>query len=553
MEQVIEKRNCTNCSKEFEITDSDESFYKKISVPFPTFCPECRDQRRQAQLNQINLFKRKCDGTNKEIISHFPENVPYKVYSQEYWYSDAYNGVEYGVEYDFNKTFFEQFEALRSRVPQAALFTNYLQDENSEYTNTAGKNRNCYMLFDSDENWDCMYSYGMNKSRSNMDCYRVQNVELCYEAIDCKDCYNCYYTCKSDNCTDSVFLNNCIGCKNCIYCSNLKNKEYHIFNEPVSKERYEEIKSSLGSYKNLIEKLEEFKKFRLHYPQKFMRGQQNENATGDYLVNCKNVFECYDCMNSWDTKYCNQTFMKAKDFMDCQECGDSELMYECVSDAYNCFNMRFCVQCMNQTSDLDYCHYCFSSNNLFGCCGLKKKTYCILNKQYSEEEYKKLVPRIIEHMKTTGEWGELFPISISTFPYNISVAQERFPLTKDEALGKGYGWHEKDEKEHQPQTCEIPDDIKKAEDSITEELLACSECEKNYKIMSYELKLLRQMNLPLPRKCFSCRHYARRNSRNKRVLNDRKCDKCGVDVKTTYSPEQPETIYCEKCYQDSLE
>jgi len=30
--------------------------------------------------------------------------------------------------------------------------------------------------------------------------------------------------------------------------------------------------------------------------------------------------------------------------------------------------------------------------------------YCILNKQYSKEEYEELVPKIIEHMQKTGEW-----------------------------------------------------------------------------------------------------------------------------------------------------
>jgi hypothetical protein len=40
-----------------------------------------------------------------------------------------------------------------------------------------------------------------------------------------------------------------------------------------------------------------------------------------------------------------------------------------------------------------------NSSNLFGCIGLRGKEYCILNKQYTKEEYEALVPKIIEKMK----------------------------------------------------------------------------------------------------------------------------------------------------------
>jgi hypothetical protein len=83
-------------------------------------------------------------------------------------------------------------------------------------------------------------------------------------------------------------------------------------------------------------------------------------------------------------------------------------------------------------------------SNLFLCVGLRNKSYCILNKQYTKEEYEELVPRIIEKMMTTPlrqgfegqmEWGEFFPTSLSPFGYNETVAQEYFPMMREEALG----------------------------------------------------------------------------------------------------------------------
>ena len=81
-----------------------------------------------------------------------------------------------------------------------------------------------------------------------------------------------------------------------------------------------------------------------------------------------------------------------------------------------------------------YSFHCRNSSNLFACVSLRNKEYCILNKQYTKAEYETLVPKIIEHMKKTGEWGEFFPASISPFGYNETVAQEYFPLTREEAL-----------------------------------------------------------------------------------------------------------------------
>jgi hypothetical protein len=57
-----------------------------------------------------------------------------------------------------------------------------------------------------------------------------------------------------------------------------------------------------------------------------------------------------------------------------------------------------------------------------------------LNKQYTKEEYNILVPKIIEHMISTGERGEFFPPKYAPFGYNESLANEYFPLRQTEAL-----------------------------------------------------------------------------------------------------------------------
>ena len=38
------------------------------------------------------------------------------------------------------------------------------------------------------------------------------------------------------------------------------------------------------------------------------------------------------------------------------------------------------------------------------------------------------------------KYGEFFPIEFSPFGYNNSLAVQHFPLTKEEAIEKNYGW-----------------------------------------------------------------------------------------------------------------
>ena len=232
------EKACKNCKKTFEITDQDRNFYNKMQVPDPSLCPNCRQQRRLAFTNQINLSKRKCDATGENIISAYRPDSSCKVYSQTYWWSDSWDATKYGRDFDFSKPFFEQWHELAKEVPRPALHTQFQFDENSAYTNCAGFNKNCYMIFDSDYSWDCYYGLGINKSKNCIDNYRIKECELCYECIDCVKCYRLYFSQDSENCSDSAFLKNCISVRNSFMCSNLKNKEYHVYNKPVRKEEY---------------------------------------------------------------------------------------------------------------------------------------------------------------------------------------------------------------------------------------------------------------------------------------------------------------------------
>lgn len=554
---------CAQCSATYEVLDDDLKMLdqlspiiggKKIPLPPPTQCPECRSRRRMAHVNQLNLYERKCDLTGVSVISNIRPDSDYKAYAQVDWYSDKWDALDYGQDFDFSRTFFEQWQELLRQVPRPNVLTGYEFDENCTYTNHAGKNKDCYMIFDSDENRDCYLSYSINQCTNCVGCFRARKSELCYECIDSVKCYGSAYLQDCDNCADSMFLINCTGCKNCLMCSNLKNKEYHVENKPVSKEEFKQYRKMLGSHSTVESAHARFDALKIEFPQKYMHGVHNEDVLGDYLVNCKNAYMCFDSEDLWDCRYVTQGFMPLKNCMDVHECGEGEVLYECSVTGYGISRAAFCNHALAQMNDLLYCSLCFHSKDCFGCVGLQRKQYCIFNKQYSKEQYEELVPKIIEHMRGTNEWGEYFPIEISTYGYNETLAQDYYPLTRQEVEANGWNWLDSMEKStaSDGQQVDIPDSIDDVTNDICSQILTCKEGGKQYKVISQELAFYRQLHLPIPRISFFQRYKNHLAMRNPRIFKDRKCDKCAIDIRTTYDESRPEKIYCEPCYQESL-
>ena len=127
-----EKRQCQNCKTDFVIEPEDFKFYEKIKVPPPTFCPQCRFQRRLMFFNQKSLYKRKCDLCGRDIISTHSSDKPFTVYCPPCWWSDKWNGDEYASEYDSSRPFLEQVKDLAKKTPHLALNVDYATNINCD-------------------------------------------------------------------------------------------------------------------------------------------------------------------------------------------------------------------------------------------------------------------------------------------------------------------------------------------------------------------------------------------------------------------------------------
>ncbi|MEK9159939.1 MAG: hypothetical protein AAB383_04380 [Patescibacteria group bacterium] len=537
---------CKQCNRPYEITSEDEGFYKKFSARDLGRCFECSQKNHLALRNARCLYHRKCDATSEDTISMYSPDKPYKVYKSDHWYSDAWDAMDYGQDFDFSRSFFGQLKELQLKVPRLALSN--INAMNSDYCNSSYGNKNCYLIFGGDNNEDCMFGTLCMKNTRSLDLDFSNFNELSYMLADCFQCYNTQFAIDSKSCTDSAFLSDCTSCSDCILCSNLVNKSYCILNKQYSKEEYFLKKAELlnGTYSQQKQLFDSFKALLGERIVKYAHTVSCQNCSGDYIKNSKNCTMCFNVTDSEDLR--NIVFAnKSKDCFNSSMLGDnSELAYETVS-AYRAYNVQFSFFVID-SSNIEYCDVAINSKDLFGCVGMRNKQYCIFNKQYSKEDFEYLRTKIIEHMKKTGEWGEFFPKTFSCFAYNETTANVYQPMTKERALAEGYTWKDEDHKKVHIPSSPLPDKIEDVSDSILKEILLCEGCQKNYRIISQELQFYRAQRLPIPHLCSECRQGVRKDLLNPRQLWQRPCDSCGSSMQTTYSPKRPEKVYCEACY-----
>jgi len=591
-----EAKTCQNCKQNFTIEPDDFAFYEKIHVPPPTFCPECRMQRRLIWRNERTLYKRKCDapGHSEDIISMYSPEQTFPIYDHAYWYGDGWDSGSYGRDYDFSKPFFPQFKELLHAVPHVTLFDS--KSVNSNYCNIVVEQKNCYLVSAGWGNEDSLYSNRIAYCKDTVDSYVCHKTEFGYENVYCKESNRLIFSLRSEGCVDSYFLYDCRNCSDCIGCANLRNKKYCIFNQQYTKEEYQKKASemNLGSYRSLLELSAKFEKIRLNAVSRFASLYNTQNVIGDNIEDSRNCYYCFDLDgDAENSKYCHWS---TRGLRDCYDSGpgaggNSELLYEGIS--IGVVNSRCKLGVIVWYShDMEYCYNCQDSHDLFGCVGMRKKEYCVFNKQYSKEEYEKLVSKIKKQMDNVPyvdsrgriyKYGEFFPPDISPFTYNETVAQDYMPLTKDGALKGGYKWREMESRGHKPtiSSADLPDTIQDVPDSITKETIGCAhegkcndQCTVAFRIISEELAFYRRMNLPLPHLCPNCRHYQRLAERNPLKLWHRKCQYAGTgsengmykntvqhqhgdghcpnEFETSYAPDRKEIVYCENCYNSEV-
>src|SRR3989344_1335581 len=434
----METRNCQNCKKDFTVEPDDFSFYEKMDVSVPENCPQCRQQLRIIYRNFKTLYKRPSSKSGKIIVSMYNPNVSFPVYDISERRGADWEGMEYAKEIDWDKPFFDQLSELFNTVPHMCMINTNC--DNCEYSNMAKDSKNCHLVFGCVDNEDCDYGHVVWNSKDSIDNLYVFKCESCYECIDCLGSTKLSYSQECESCVDSIGLFDCRNCLNCIGCVGQINKSYYIFNQPVTKPEYREflLKHPINDKSTIDYILKEREELRKKIPQRSFFGSRNNDVSGNHVYNAHDVHYSFDIKSGEHSKFCF-TIRKA---IDTYDSSFSTELSECYQILNSAGNRMMGSHIVIDSHDVYYSDHCYSSDHLFGCFGLRKKSYCIFNKQYSKEEYEKLLPQLIEHMKKYNEWGFFFPKELSPFAYNESIVNEYMPLTKEQALAQGFKWRD---------------------------------------------------------------------------------------------------------------
>ncbi len=532
----------------FERMKFDFAGYSAV-IPQPLYCPSCRHQNRFSFRNEQRLYHRISAASGKKILSlYHPEPLvgePFQVMLEEEWRAQV-DPYAYGRDIDFARPFFEQYAELQRAVPRMSIVN--LQNENSPYTSHTGYSKSCYLLPCSEYCEYCYYGRFLQSCTNCVDCTSAEQSELCYECFQISNCYRCGFLSLSQNCNECYFSEALIGCRCCLFSTNLRRAEYCIFNNPVGPAEFEKQASEILSSADKIERARQtWLELIAKRPRRAANIRNSEDCAGDYILDSRNCRSCTDITACED---CRDLIIgyKIRDSRSCSNIYlDCELNYELIGSAqiYHCAFGFYVFR----SRDILYSEYIYDSHDLFGCIGITRGEYSILNKKFSPQDYGMAAARLVEHMKNTGEWGQTLPPRFSPFGYNETIANDFIQLERDQALRRGFTWRDTPRHElGEPSADRPPDKIADCGIDLAKETFRCTVTGEPYRIISRELEFYLNNRIAPPRLSPAARHKRREALRFPARFRLSKCANCGCGVETNVPLELSGALRCEDCY-----
>lgn len=171
----------------------------------------------------------------------------------------------------------------------------------------------------------------------------------------------------------------------------------------------------------------------------------------------------------------------------------------------------YCSTQINRSSNIYYSSFLDSCSFCLGCVGLKNKSYCLLNKQYSKEEWTALAARIFASMEADGTLGRFFPASMNPYYFNDTLAAMVFDdFDRDEITAEGFLWRDAPVRADIPEGAEVVEtaDLGRYQgyspsgewriDPAVMRLVIRDERGNIYRIVPMEYEFLARYALPLP-------------------------------------------------------
>jgi hypothetical protein len=284
---------------------------------------------------------------------------------------------------------------------------------------------------------------------------------------------------------------------------------------------------------------------------KAVDNEKCENVNGAFMENSKN---CDNCFFSLELEDCSNVVrgFKLKDALDSVCAYGSELVYLCAMVQEGCYDVSYCHNII-RSKFLRYSMNCWDCENCFACCGLVRKRYCILNKQYTENDYHQLKAKIEKHIENEGIVGQFFPYYFAPNNYEESLASFYYPLTKDEQKKLGYRLSEVViNREPSAYTLsDIPDNALEVSKDISTKIFWDEEYLKPFRITDFDVQFSKSHYVPLPngyyikriKDLFQWMHF-------NGSLREAKCTITGERVMTNLPENFTGRIVCEDAYRN---
>ncbi|MBP7804952.1 MAG: hypothetical protein KA052_01865 [Candidatus Pacebacteria bacterium] len=547
-----ETRTCEYCQTEFSITPGELTLYEKVELELPTTCIPCRFAQHFAFWPFGKFRKGTSALSGESLITMLPANARYPIYTAKEWWGDSWDAMAYGQDYDPSRSFFEQLKELQEKVPRP--HQQGTNSSGSDWCDDVWDSKNCYLSRSIARAENLSYGYRVFETKDSFDISHAFNLDNCYECTYTFNSYNLSFSRNCRDCLDSAFLYDCRNCLNCTMCWNLRGKQYCIENVQYTKEEYyEKLKdfdmSSHANLEKLKERFNEILRTQTVHRENFT--VNTYGSKGTYLANCNN------CQNvfAWEDSENCVNCLRGRTSKDCIDLVGNWIME--VSGNSSCCTESYGIKysSWSQARYSEYLDNCLEVEYCFGCVSLRKKKYCILNKQYTKEEYEALREKIVSDMRARGEYGKMLPYSLGLCDYNFTTAAIYMPeVTKEYVEERGGYWSDgvEDSVEGKLAT-ELPDNISEVDAGIAKQPLVCPETGWRYNISPDEYTFLSRKKIALPRVHFDVRTKRRMHTIAPWRGNIRTCMYCEKSV-TAYYPESwgYQKIACEDCYKREI-
>ncbi len=399
-----------------------------------------------------------------------------------------------GLDYTYNNLF-SGISILQKTISLPCVRQYWIYN-NSDYTDTNSNVENCFLIRCSTLCKNVWYSIVVKKTENVFNSIKIQWWEWnIYSSYSVDESFNIYYSKCTQDSSNIWFSCDLIWCSECIFCNNLNNKSYFINNKEYNKEDYFQKKE------DILHKKWEF--------QKWFENLSWKNYKTINSINVENVYWWTNVIN-WRNSLIVWNPVWTKNIYDTLLTWTLWEYYWCADSGVNSENIFCSVAIVNSNTIfysqfLEWCSFCI------GCIWLKNKSFCILNKQYSKEEWYSLADKIFEQMDADGILWDFFPWDLNPFYFNDTMAyliDDSF--MKSEVEKDGYMWRDEKIKVDIPEWADI---VKSTELNsfqwydwrwkwqINKEILKKVIVDKNwnyYRIVKMEYDFLIKHWLPIP-------------------------------------------------------